>query len=306
MLLGKTGNGKSSTGNTIVNVAHFAVGRGMASVTKKCQRYNTNRFGINIEVVDTPGFFDTDLDDDVIRKDDDVIRKEVMKCVGIVSPGPHAVLLVVRLDVRFTEEEAHSVQEVRNLFGNAIMRHVIVVFTFGDQLEQGVDEATALRECLRNCYEGLEKLLKDVDNRHVVFNNKGSAAVKYNQVRQLLLTIRGMLSGTGDQPFTSSFLEQCAKAVTLNATQLGDLLDSKTVTNHQFRNLVRAGLEGRDILESILHEMLEQQDKDRKRTEKAEKEANLLKEALDKSERLQRQLEENLERERSKWTCHLL
>ena len=81
--------------------------------------------------------------------------KEISKCLGIVSPGPHALLIVLRADVAFATEEARTVEQIRAMFGDDIMRHVIIVFTHGDHLG-GAD----IEERLRGSPPALSKLLQ--------------------------------------------------------------------------------------------------------------------------------------------------
>ena len=50
----------------------------------------------------TPGISDTTIENKEIQR-------EICRCVGITSPGPHAFILVLNATVRFTNEEQRSV-----------------------------------------------------------------------------------------------------------------------------------------------------------------------------------------------------
>ncbi|KAL0155948.1 hypothetical protein M9458_050211 [Cirrhinus mrigala] len=162
--------GKSSTGNTILGRDEFDLKR-----SAQCVRRHGEVADRHITVIEAPGWWRNCT----VEKSPELLKQEILLSVSLCPPGPHAVLLIIEVDVRFKEDEREALQGHLNLLGERVWSHTIVLFTGGDSLLD-----TSIEQHIESEGQDLQWLLDKCGNRYHVLNNHNKS--DDTQIKELL------------------------------------------------------------------------------------------------------------------------
>uniref|UniRef100_H2MDL5 GTPase IMAP family member 8 n=1 Tax=Oryzias latipes TaxID=8090 RepID=H2MDL5_ORYLA len=182
MLLGKSGAGKSSSGNTILKRTAFTSDMRLKRVTAHCEKEVGLVEDRQVAIIDTPGLFEKD-------GNKDEIMREILMRIKLQEPGPHIFVLVVPLG-RMTQEDHDTNTLIEAMFGPRVWDYTIVLFTHGDRLDK-----KTINDVISESDDNLCNFIRKCSGGFHVFNNK--TPEDQTQVTPLMKKIQTLIALNG-------------------------------------------------------------------------------------------------------------
>ena len=205
VVTGITGDGKSSACNFLLGEKIFEVGLGLKAVTSKSASHSTTLNSRKVEIIDTPGFCEDDVDEEQSIK-------ELGKAVILARNGVHAFALVINVSHRFTSSQVTFLKQMK-LF-DELWPFMFVIFSaaksYGDTDEEQrkmVYDTHDSPQCLKE----LKTLLDRIGKRFIMLESTESSQIYRDKKVSEFLEMVDSIIHTNKKVYSNKLFEKAIK-----------------------------------------------------------------------------------------------
>lgn len=181
LVVGKTGNGKSTVCNKLLGHDWCPVYEGLDGQTTTAQSGQRELGGATLKIIDTPDVVNCEMSDADVGA-------EIRRWVELTHPYPHALIITVRCDVRYTPEEFEVYCGIRQRLQRHVQRmpSVILAFTRGECL------ATDIPTAVSKAGPNLQSVYADAQKCYLLFRHQREDGTTREQLDRLVDFLTGM------------------------------------------------------------------------------------------------------------------
>ncbi|TNN31597.1 GTPase IMAP family member 7 [Liparis tanakae] len=141
------------------------------------------------------------------------MKSAILRCITEFAPGPHAFLIVLKVE-RYTEQEQAVIAKMHEYFPDNFFQFATVLFTHGDQLpeEQTIENFVRDHKLVMELVEKCGGRCHVIDNKYWKNNPEEEYRNNQVQVEKLLKTIDEMVEANEGRCYTNEMLQAVAKS----------------------------------------------------------------------------------------------